>query len=219
MTRRLLAGINRLAKLVPRLALGMMILLALPGPRAALESSMTAQMLLQFPLLALCGFVLAAALPARWRARVDAWNAYGISGLFAVALILAVLMIPRLLDLAVVAGGRFEVAKWLALLACGAALRLSWRRAGLLVQGFFLGNVLPMTAAVGQLYQDSPLRLCNAYLLDDQVRLGQWLVAVSVLIGVTWFTLLVLRLMRGPGPEHPWGLGTRVDKDVSAVYD
>ena len=33
----------------------------------------------------------------------------------------------------------------------GAALRLSWRPAGLVVQGFFLGNVLPMSAVVGQL--------------------------------------------------------------------
>ena len=39
------------------------------------------------------------------------------------------------------------------------------------------------------------------------------------LIGVAWFALLLLRLTRGTGPEHPWGLGSRVDKDVSAVYD
>jgi hypothetical protein len=126
---------------------------------------------------------------------VDAWNALGIAGLFGTALILALLMIPRLLDLAVT-DLRVALAKALALLLCGAALRVSWRPAGFLVQGFFLGNVLPMTAAVGQLYQDSPLRLCNAYLLDDQVRLGQWLVALAILTGAAWFTLLVLALMR-----------------------
>ena len=76
------------------------------------------------------------------------------------------------------------------------ALRLSWRRAGLLVQGFFLGNVLPMTAAVGQLYQDAPVRLCNAYLLDDQVRLGWMLVALAVAVALAWFAQLVLALMR-----------------------
>jgi hypothetical protein len=54
------------------------------------------------------------------------------------------------------------------------------------VQGFFLGNLLPMTAVVGQLYIDSPLRLCNAYLLDDQARLGQWLVATAALLAVVW---------------------------------
>ena len=95
MIRRSLPAAAKLARLAPWLAFGMLVLLALPGPRAALESSMTAQMLLQFPLLGLCGFVLAAELPARWRTRVDGWNAYGISGLFGVALTLAVLMIPR----------------------------------------------------------------------------------------------------------------------------
>jgi len=54
------------------------------------------------------------------------------------------------------------------------------------VQGFFLGNMLPMTAVVGQLYIDSPLRLCNAYLLDDQARLGQWLIALAVLLALAW---------------------------------
>ncbi|HEY0822874.1 MAG TPA: hypothetical protein VGD76_03725, partial [Ramlibacter sp.] len=128
------------------------------------------------------------------RRRADAWNAHGIAGLLAAALVLMVLMIPRVLDLALV-DARVDAAKWLALLACGAALQLSWRRAGLLVQGFFLGNLLPMTAAAGQLFQDAPVRLCNAYLLDDQVRLGQGLVVLSVL-GAAAFIASVPRLRR-----------------------
>lgn len=175
-------------------ALGAALLL-LPPLRGWLEASMTLHMLVQVPLLLLCGALLAVAVPARARARIDAWNACGIAGLFAAAVVLALLMIPRLLDLAVV-HWRFDAVKTLALLACGAALRLSWRPAGALMQGFFLGNVLPMTGAVGQLYQDSPLRLCNAYLLDDQVRLGQWLVALAVAVGALWFAQLVRALMR-----------------------
>ena len=144
---------------------------------------MTSHMLLQFPLLALAGGLLAGALSPRVRLRPEAWNAHGITGLLFAALVTMLLMIPRVLDLALV-DARVEAAKWIALLACGAALRLSWRRAGLLVQGFFLGNMLPMTAAAGQLYADSPLRLCNAYLLDDQVRLGTGMVALAVLLAV-----------------------------------
>ena len=186
---------RRSSRLGPWLAAAALLLLALPRARQLLESSMSVQMLVQFPLLGLCGFVLAGALPAHWRARVDAWNAYGIAGLFATALVLAVSMIPRLLDLAV-ADPRVDFAKGLALVLCGMALRVSWRRAGLLVQGFFLGNVLPMTAAVGQLYQDAPVRLCNAYLLDDQVRLGWMLVALAVAVALAWFAHLMLALMR-----------------------
>ncbi len=170
-------------------------LLALPPLRAALEASMSLQMLAQFPLVAACGYVLASALPARWRARTDAWNAYGITGLTLAALVLSLLMIPRLLDLALVDPG-IEAAKIGALLACGAALNLSWRRAGLVVQGFFLGNVLPMMGVAGQLYQDSPLRLCNAYLLDDQVWLGQALVGLAVAAAIGWIAWAMRSMVR-----------------------
>jgi hypothetical protein len=173
----------------------LLCVLALPIARQLLESGMTRHMLVQYPLLAACGLLLAGALPASWRIRVARWNVLGIGGLLAAALVLGVLMIPRVLDLALV-DGRVELAKWLALLACGAALRLSWRPAGLLVQGFFLGNVLPMMAVAGFLYQDSPIRLCNAYLLDDQLRLGQLLVWLSAAVAAGWFAQLVRTLMR-----------------------
>jgi hypothetical protein len=109
-------------------------------------------------------------------------------------------MIPRLLDLAI-ADLRIDAAKTMALVLAGAALQLSWTRAGKLVQGFFLGNVLPMTAAVGQLFQDSPLRLCNAYLLDDQDRVGTALVVLALLAGAAWLADLMRTVGRERGPQ------------------
>lgn len=179
----------------PYAAAALLLLLALPRTRHFLEASMTRHMLVQFPLLALAGFLLAPKLPLRWRAGVDRWNGYGITGLFATALTLAILMIPRVLDLALV-DGRIELAKWLALVLCGAAVRLSWQPAGLLVQGFFLGNVLPMTAVVGYLFESSPTRVCNAYLLDDQAGLGRGLVWLTLATGLLWFGRLIVTLMQ-----------------------
>ena len=177
------------------MAAALLCLQALPAVRQTLEASMTRHMLLQYPLLILAGWLLAASLPGRWLARLNLWNAHGISGLFATALMLAILMIPRVLDLSLV-DSRIEILKCLALLACGTALRLSWRPAGLLVQGFFLGNVLPMMAVVGNLYETSSVRVCNAYLLDDQARLGQMLVWIAAAIAAAWFAWLVRALMR-----------------------
>lgn len=167
------------------LGLALCALLAWPTLRQALEASMWRHMVLQFPLLMGAGALLAAALPSRARTLVARWNAHGIAGLVLVAVVLAVLMVPRVLDLAL-RDGAIEAAKGAALVLAGAALRLSWRAAGLVVQGFFLGNVLPMTAVVGQLYIDAPLRLCNAYLLDDQARLGQWLIGLAALLALGW---------------------------------
>ena len=190
------------------MAVALLCLLAWPGLRHGLEASMTLHMLVQYPLLALAGYLLAAALPGRWPARLGLWNAHGISGLFAAAVLLAILMIPRVLDLALV-DGRIEILKCLALLACGAAVRLSWQAAGLLVQGFFLGNVLPMMAVVGNLYETSPVRVCNAYLLDDQARLGQMLVWIAAAIAAAWFTWLVRALMQRDAAMLPDDAATK----------
>lgn len=178
---------------------GLLVLLALalPWARGALEASMWRHMLLQLPLLALAGALLGAALPAHGRTALARWNAQGISGLVLVAVVLAVLMVPRVLDLAL-RSGEVETAKFAALVLAGAALRLSWAPAGRIVQGFFLGNTLPMTFVVGQLYADAPLRLCNAYLLDDQERLGRWLMALAAVLAVVWLARVFWQLARTP---------------------
>ena len=80
----------------------LLVLLLLPASRHALENSMWRHMLLQFPLLLLAGAGLAGVLSARVRAGLARWNAHGISGLVTVALVLALLMVPRVLDLALV---------------------------------------------------------------------------------------------------------------------
>ena len=177
------------------LGLVLLAVLALPVARHWLESSMWRHMLLQFPLWMLTGALLAAMLPPRMRSRLAPWNAHGITGLVWVGVVLSVLMVPRVLDLALRDAG-IEAAKCAALLLAGALLRLSWRPAGLVLQGFFLGMLLPMMVVVGQLYIDSPLRLCNAYLLDDQVRLGRWLIGLAAVFALAWLAHVGWRLVR-----------------------
>lgn len=163
----------------------LLLLMLVPPVRTMTESSMTAHMLLQYPCLLLAGALLGREMPARWRSAMQRWNELGMSGLVGSALALALLMVPRVLDLALV-DGTVEAVKILALVATGAALGLSWRRAGVIVQAFFLGNVLWMTAVVGVLYQDSAVRVCNAYRLDDQQGLGLALVLIAITTGAIW---------------------------------
>ena len=163
---------------------------------------MARHMLVQFPLLMLCGALLAGGLTAAVaqpglarQVAASSWNAHGMTGLFSTLLVLAVLMIPRVLDLVLV-NPWIELAKMTALVACGAAIFLSWRPAGWLVQGFFLGQVLPMMAVAGSLYESSPTRVCNAYLLDDQVWLGQSLVWIAASIALAWLAVLFQSLIK-----------------------
>jgi hypothetical protein len=84
-------------------ALGALLLAALllTPLRAVTESSMTMHMLVQFPMLILGGGLLAAALPHGWSRRsLERWNELGIAGLVGAVLVLAMAMVPRLLDLA-----------------------------------------------------------------------------------------------------------------------
>ena len=186
-------------------ALLLLAILVLPWVRHWMEASMWRHMLVQAPLLLLAGALAAAALPATPRRILGRWNAHGAAGLVLAALVLALLMVPRVLDLALYRAD-VEAAKFAALLAAGAALALSWGPAGRVVQAFFLGNVLPMTVVVGQLYVDSPLRLCNAYLQDDQQRLGQWLIAVATALACAWLARVAWQLVRRDLRAEPSGL-------------
>ena len=156
---------------------------------------MASHMLVQFPLLLLAGACMAVAAPAALQRRLAEWNAHGIAGLTLAAGVLALSMVPRLLDLALTHSPT-EAAKFTWLLLSGAALRLSWKGAGTVLQGFFLGNTMPMMAMAGWLYENAPVRLCNAYGFDDQQTVGLALSWAAATIAATWLALATRRLMR-----------------------
>ncbi len=172
----------------------LLLILALPPLRYFLEQGMQAHMLAQYPLLMLSGALLGRALPEAIAQKLSTWNAMGITGLSAVALFMMVLMIPRVLDLALI-DGRVEAIKFAALIFIGSLVRASWRDAGLIIQAFFLGIILPMMVVVGTLYQSAPLRLCNAYRLDDQQDLGWSLVFLAVTVAIVWLFWTTRRLI------------------------
>lgn len=180
--------------------------LAMPGPRAWLEADMVRHMLMQFPLLIGGGLLLGHAAPAAMRRHCSAWNRHGITGLLLVSCVLAFWMVPRALDEVLVTPW-LEAAKFASLLSAGAALAISWAPAGLLVRGFFLGNLLPMMAVTGWLYAAAPVRLCNAYLTSQQQAAGQALIAFSLLAASFWLA----GFFRGMGRPMKQ---TRIDREL-----
>lgn len=155
------------------------LLLLAPPLRNALESSMTAQMLLQLPLLVGVGWLLGCSLSAPARARVDRWNHLGISGLLLASIATAFWMLPRALD-ASVSETSIAATKYLSLpLLVGLPVALSWPRANFIVQGVLLLELIATFFRLGWLYLISPQRLCSLYLLDDQQRLGQFMLVIG----------------------------------------
>jgi hypothetical protein len=174
-----------------RLALAVACLLAAALPRVWLEASMLRHMLLQLPLLVAAGWLLGEALAKRWpdrlgeRARIAAFDQHGVTGLTALLFISAYWMIPRALELSIT-DPLIEAAKFISLTALGAILPGSLQRANWIVQLFYMGNLSWMTAIAGVQYQNMPQRLCNAYLLDDQIATGAALVCASIAIALLW---------------------------------
>ena len=162
----------------------MFVALAVPWSRNALERVMVAHMLIQIPLLAITGVLMARALPASVTSRIATWNHGGVSGTLLALLASSWWMVPRALD-AALASPAMEVAKFVTLpLFVGAPLALSWGPLGSLGRGFVIANVLPMWAVVGWAYLAAPVRVCNYYLADQQVTAGSGLLWVSVALGV-----------------------------------
>jgi hypothetical protein len=184
-----------------RLAIVVYLVLLLPPARHLLEGRMVLQMLVQIPLLAAVGYRLRDALPRAWQARLDPWNHRGISGLVLATLAGAYWMLPRVLD-AAVSDPRFALTKFLSVpLLIGLPLGLSWPRAGFVARGVVLLELIATCFRLGWLYMVSPIRLCNAFLLDDQQHTGQVMLAIGgvLLVGIIG-QLMWGRFDPEPGP-------------------
>lgn len=169
-----------------RIAALLLLVLSTPPVRHSLESSMTAQMLLQIPLLVVAGLLLPRSLPRRALAIVAAWNHRGISTLVLASVTSAFWMLPRMLD-AAVNDPLVAIAKFLSVpLLIGLPFALGWPRMSFIVRGVFLVEFIATFFRLGWLYLIWPERLCNNYLLDDQQRLGQYmlLIGATLLLGV-----------------------------------
>lgn len=171
----------------PWIGLGLWGLLVLPPVRHVLEATMTLQMLAQIPLLAAAGWWLVP--PTLQRASaLDAWNRSGISGLVLASLTAMAWMLPRMMD-ASLENGWIETAKFISVpLLLGVPLAVSWPRAGFVVRGVFLAEVIATAFRLGWLYRISPIRLCSNYLLGDQQLLGNLLLTAgaALCLVVAW---------------------------------
>ena len=171
---------------IPRWAGGLILIgmLAVPASRRMLEAQMATHMLVQIPLLALSGVLFASAVGARMQRALEPYNERGLPGMLVVLFASSYWMLPRALD-AALDSPAMEVLKFFSLpLLVGLPLALSWARAGQVGRGFVLANAISMIGVVGWLYRQSPVRLCNYYLIDQQILLGDCLLGLALLMGL-----------------------------------
>lgn len=167
------------------------LLLSLPPVGSWLKLSMVGHMLVQMPLLVVCGFLLARRLRQTHAQLGRSLRPYRWSLLLCATFTLMVWMLPRLLDLAVESTS-VDMLKVLSLsFLAGLPLGLAWPLFGPVVHGLIHVEALATLWRLGWLYLESPSRLCSRYALDDQSRLGMWMLALGGVYAL-WLVALAL---------------------------
>jgi hypothetical protein len=182
---------------------GIVLLAALAAAplRAMLEARMATHMLVQLPLLAIAGALLVHPLVPRLQARLQHVDGNGIATALVAVFASSYWMLPRALD-AALSQPWVEFAKFVTLpLLVGGPVRLAIGRLSAVSVGFFLANVLSMWAAAGWLYRAFPARLCNYYLIEDQILAGSLLVLLATALAALWLSSFFVgarRQLRAP---------------------
>lgn len=160
-----------------RLFGGALLLLCL-ALRPYAVSDPVVHVLIQLPLLALAGYVVT---PRRVLGPVTAISLVILAGTT-----IAFWMLPRSIDLAL-ENGVVDAVKFLTIPTCiGAVLALAWPNLPGLVPPFLKAQVLSMLGVLGFLYLHAPIRICNAYLVADQERLGLGFLLVAGALVLIW---------------------------------
>ena len=152
---------------------------------AWLESTMVGHVLLQLPLLVTIGLFAIDVLPTKLTNMVVLINAGGIFGCISITFIFLVWMIPRCLD-ASLAYESVALCKYLSLIVGGMLLRMSWPLAHPITRGLLQIEFITMLLRLGWLYLISPERLCNSYLLSEQIWLGRGFLIIALALCCTW---------------------------------
>ncbi len=158
---------------------------------------MAGHMLVQIPLLVLCGVWFASTVPAWMRQVVQEINAYGLTGLALMLVTSLFWMLPRHLD-AALEEPFYELMKFITLpLLIGIPLQLSWKPLTAIGRGLVWSNLVAMLWVLSWLYLAAPVRVCNNYLIDEQTLVGKTLLFLGFLIAA----VLAVRLFISTTPD------------------
>ncbi len=156
--------------------------------RIPLEADPVSHILVQLPLLAWSGVLIT----PNGTGRRSEWNRGGVATLLVAFFTIIFWMLPRSID-AVLSSPTMELAKFITLpFGVGAPLAIGWARAHPLLRGIIKAEVVSMLGVLAFLYIHAPVRICNAYLVSDQHRLGYGFLFLALGLSVFWIAPLFI---------------------------
>lgn len=170
-----------LKQALPILVLIAAIGLSLPNVRNLIASSMAVHMLVQMPLLILAGYSLNI-----HKQKVSYTLTISAAQWLWIYLTTMFWMFPISVDKALIYPA-WDIFKIFSLLVTGIVLKVVFQSHRLLAL-FFIGSTVMMLFFVGFNYQQSDVRLCNAYLIESQQITGTGLIilASALLLFLFW---------------------------------
>lgn len=186
-----ITNINSNLKALIAISVAIIALIATPL-KSSLESSMASHVLIEIPLLILLGIGLGRIIRSLKPHFLLRFDSSGITGILIASFTIGFWMIPRWLDASLV-DTEVAAAKFVSLiLLTGVPLAISWERLGFIARGVVKIEFLGMLFRLGWLYLISPDRLCNSYLLEDQIWLGKGFLILGCAFAMSWIIPLFL---------------------------
>jgi hypothetical protein len=158
-----------------------LLILLIPPIRVYMESTMIIHMLVQLPLLIIAGWFLGEYVNGKFPKVFIVYNDNGVPGIILFVAITMFWMLPRTLDEAL-AFPMYELFKFVSLPISGILLVDSWGKINALGRIFIYLNYLSMFALMGWLYLDSPIQICNNYLVNQQKVLGWGFIFITAVM-------------------------------------
>lgn len=175
------------------IALSAILLLGMAiGGRHGLEARMLTHVLIQMPLLVAGGALLTCLQPLTYTGKEPDlyrfWNkcdALGMTSMLTVLFCCAYWMMPNAIEHAV-ANPFAETVKFFNLIFAGALLPGALRKSRPVLRLVFAVSMVGMLTMAGLVYLHASVRLCNSYLLEDQMRAGIGLMIMAAMLPAWW---------------------------------
>ena len=178
----LLAKLKMFSTFLPLLAI---VLFVVSPLRTAIEQTLFTHVLIEYPIYIVLGLYLGKTQNKFFKISKTI-NHGGIPGILVATFTLAFWMIPRWMDTCV---SEPEVALIRAVTLTylvGVSLAVSWPIAHIITRSLIKIELLATLFRMGWIYQISPERLCNNYLISDQIILGSFFIYLGYFVAAYW---------------------------------